>query len=151
MADTTTGTYQLVKQEKGKQDWDAPLNSNFDKIDTGLACARTHFRRKGVPFAANLTIKPEAGIAQGWLKATDNITSMDINWDNFKNKNNSGTYYAYELLVKPSAGISITWPTNVVWVNGAAPRLNGTKVLRVLFEFIPTAPTVVGSFMGWEG
>ena len=33
MANTKTNVLKLVKVERGVMDWDAPINSNWDKID----------------------------------------------------------------------------------------------------------------------
>lgn len=151
MADTTTTVYALTKPDKGKQDWDVPLNTNFDTIDQGLACARTHQREASLPYAEALVVKPQPGNCQSYCLVTGNITSMAFDWTDFDAVTKPGNMKTYQLKLHPSANISIAWPSNVVWMNGAVPRLNGTKVMRIQFQHWTGANTMIGSFMGWEG
>ena len=151
MADTTTTVYALNKPNKGKQDWDVPLNINFDTIDAGLSCARTHMREYQIPYAEALTIKPAVGNCQGFCLVTGNITSMAFNWSDWDSLNKPGTMQTFTLKLHPSNGVSIAWPSNVIWINGAVPKINGTKVMRIQFIHQKGDSTLIGSFMGWEG
>lgn len=151
MADTTTSVYALSKPGKGKQDWDVPLNINFDTIDTGLSCARTHMREYQIPYAGALTIKPAVGNCQGFCLVTGNITSMAFDWSDWDAETKPGGMQTFTLKLHPSAGVSIAWPSNVVWINGAVPRINGTKVMRIQFIHWKGGSNLIGSFMGWEG
>lgn len=151
MADTTTTVYALSKPDKGKQDWDVPLNTNFDIIDQGLACARTHYRIKTLTFAEAMNIQFESAYAEYYLAATGNITSMALDWSKMFKATKPGNAVTVQLRIVPSANISIAWPSNVIWMNGAVPRLNGTKIMRIQFVFASDHQNVKGSFMGWEG
>lgn len=151
MADTTTNVYALTKPDKGKQDWDVPLNTNFDTIDQGLACARTHYRIKTLTFAETMNIQFEPAYAEYYLAAKGNITSMVLDWSKMFKATKPGNAVTVHLRILPSANVSIAWPRNVVWMNGAVPRLNGTKIMRIQFLHWTSTHTIFGSFMGWEG
>lgn len=146
-----TKFYQLNRPDKGAQDWDVPLNENFEEIDTGLACARSHYREKGITYNAAQSITPEPGYAQGGLAATGNIQSMTFDWSKMLEKTKPGAIISWELKIVPASGISIVWPTNVIWMNGAVPKLKGTKAMRIQFLYKSNWSSMLGSFMGWEG
>lgn len=151
MADKTTTVYALSKPDKGKQDWDVPLNTNFDTIDQGLACARTHYRIRTLTFAKAMNIQFESAYAVYYLAATGNITSMTLDWSKMFKATKPGNAVTVQLRIVPSANISIAWPSDVIWMNGAVPRLNGTKILRIQFVYASGHLHVKGAFMGWEG
>lgn len=151
MADGSTPRYSLSMPDKGKQDWDVPLNGNFDIIDQGMSCARTHMREYQIPYAEALTIKPAIGNCQGYCLVTGNITSMAFDWSDWDSLNKPGGMQTFTLKLHPSANVSIAWPSNVTWMNGAVPRIYGTKVMRIQFIHWQGGSNLIGSFMGWEG